>query len=209
MLGRSVARKSDPEEDFSDKERRRNRSQFKELENLLKLKSPNRKFRSELVDLIGDCRGFDSLWQEAPRLKLVHAELKGLQTAFRRRPEKLQEYLSNLSEEATYRLNLIRQTEDTPPNEMQKVIQAAIKDTPKDKGGVSAHEEMRFFVGNFAQLIEKRTTFGPTLTYSAYNEQHSGVFLECLELVSAMIWGTEANRESLADVTKLLFYKKK
>ncbi len=106
VLGRSVARKRKPEEVFNEKEVEANQARFGELEDLLRLRSPDTPFREELVELIGQCRAFKSMWSDAPRRKLVHAELKALQTAFRRQPEKFQKHLSDLSPEGMLRLNL-------------------------------------------------------------------------------------------------------
>ncbi len=175
-----------------------NQDRFKELKKLLQLKSPDTQFRGALERLIGDCRAFKFMWSDAPRRKLVHADLKVLQTAFRRQPEHLQVHLSNLSPEETLRLNLQGLNEDTTVDEMKKIIQAAIKYTPKDTGGVPADEPLRFLVGQFARLYEEKTKLRPTLTYNAYSEQHKGRFLQCLEIAATMGWGSRPIREKLA-----------
>jgi hypothetical protein len=209
VLGRSVARKRKPEEVFTEKEVKANQDRFEKLEKLLQLKTPDKSFREELVKLIGECRAFKSMWSDAPRRKLVHAELKTLQTAFRRQPEKLKEHLSGLSPEALLRLNLRGLDEETSQGEMKKVIQAAIKDTPKDLGGVAANEPLRFMVGQFSRLCDQKTRLNPALAYDAYSERHSGLFLECLSVVEQMIWNTVTDSEALAEVFKVLFYNKK
>jgi len=209
VLGRSVARKRKPEEIFSEEEARANHDRFGKLEKLLQLRTPDTPFREELVRLIGDCRAFKSMWSDAPRRKLIHAELKTLQTTFRRQPEKFQEHLSDLSPEVMLRLNLQGLTEYTSQDEMKKIVQAAIKDTPKDAGGVAANEPLRFLVGQFAKLCEEKTRLRPALTYNAYKEQHGGKFLECLGVVETMTWNTISKSETLAETFKVLFYNEK
>lgn len=209
VLGRSVARERKPEEVFSEEEVKANQGRFEELEKLLKLRTPDIPFREGLVKLIGESRAFKSMWDDAPRRKLVHAELQALQTSFRRQPENLQEHLSDISPEAMHRLNLNGLTEDTNQEEMKKVIQATIKDTPKDKGGVAANEPLRFLVGQFAKLCEQKTKLQPALTYNAYTERHSGWFITCLSVVEAMTWNKKPNGETLAAAFKLLFYNEK
>ncbi len=209
VLGRSVARERKLEEVFSEEEVKANQGRFEELEELIQLKTPDTSFREELVRLIGQCRAFKSMWSDAPRRKLVHAELKALQTAFRRQPEKFQKHLSDLSPEGMLRLNLQGLNEGTSQDEMKKIVQAAIKDTPKDAGGVAANEPLRFLVGQFSKLCDQKTPLQPALTYNAYEEQFSGTFLECLGIVAAMTWKESPSNETLVEVFKVLFYKGK
>ncbi len=209
VLGRSIARKRKPEEVLTEEEVKANQDNFEKLEELLELRTPDEFFREELVRLIGDCRAFKSMWSDAPRRKLVHAELKALQTAFRRQPEKFQKHLSDLSPEGMLRLNLQGLNEGTSQDEMKKIVQAAIKDTPKDAGGVAANEPLRFLVGQFSKLCDQKTPLQPALTYNAYEEQFSGTFLECLGIVAAMTWKESPSNETLVEVFKVLFYKGK
>jgi len=209
VMGRSVARMRKPEEVFSEEEINASEARFEKLENLLQLKTPDTQFREELVRLIGYCRAWKSMCSDAPRRKLVHAELKALQTAFRRQPVKFQEHLSDLSPEATLRLNYQGLTEDTSQDELKKIIQAAIKDTPKDTGGRPANETLRFLVGQFAKLCEAKTRLRPALTYNDYKKQHGGKFLECLGVVETMAWNTRSNSITLAETFKVLFYNEK
>ncbi len=164
VLGRSIARKRKPEEVLTEEEVKANQDNFEKLEELLELRTPDEFFREELVRLIGDCRAFKSMWSDAPRRKLVYTELKAMQTAFRRQPGKLQEHLSDLSPEAMLRLNLQGLNEDTSQGEMKKIIQTAIKDTPKDVGGVAANEPIRFLVGQFSKLCKQKTRLRPALS---------------------------------------------
>jgi hypothetical protein len=222
VLGRSVSRRRKPEEGFSEDEVLANQNYFEEIENLLHLETPSTSFREKLITLIGECRAVKGMWAEAPRRKAIHAELKSLQTAFRRNPDNIQDHLSHLSPEALFQVEAKGLTEDISPNNVKKVIQSAIHDVPKDTGGVPADQGLRFLAMRYGALYKEHTGTFPTATYESTKKPKSASFLRSLLIVDSLTWplnyaqlnddeaeAQEIRMSALEDICKTLFYRRK
>jgi hypothetical protein len=222
ILGHSVARKRSPKDVFSEDEVAANQDCLGEIENLLCLATPDATFREKLIRLIGDCRAFQSMWKEAPRRKIVNKELKTLQAAFRRRPKDIQEHLSILSPEGLFQLEAKGLTESTSSSNMKKIIQAAIKNVPKDIGGSAADQGLRFLSMQYGALYKEHTGLHPVPISGSPKNPESGIFLRSLFLVDKLTWPPdcyeidtdeadehEKRLSAIEDICKTLLYRKK
>jgi len=211
MMGTAgiAARKVNPEDKFGEQQQKAHQHQFLELETLLKIEGPDIEFRDELVDLLDDTIGFQTILDDAPKRNAVHQELHNLQTSYRRHPSNIKDAIGGLSPEALHRLNIYGLTETTIQSDFPTVIKSAIDHTPKGYGGRPTNEHHIFLATQFSKLYESRTGKKPTLIFSEYTGELSGAFLDCLCIVFQMIFSPPPTREGVAQICKRLFYKSK
>ena len=193
MLGRSVARKSNPEDEFDEEELEANKNRFAKLEKLLQLNSPDASFRENISQLIEYGRAIKVMWLESPRRKDVGEELKSLQTSFRRKPEMLQKLLAKLSTHTISSLELNGLTEDylyegIIYKDIQKIIQQTLKHISNDKGGVRPDLGLQSLILQYAQLYKELTGNPIRVTFNSPKQPDSGVFMRTLLIIDAMTW---------------------
>ena len=211
MMGTAgiAARKRKPEEKFGKQQQIAQQHQFSELERLFKIEGPDTVFREEIVGLLDDAIGFQTILDHAPKRNAVHQELHRLQTSYRRHPCDIKNAIGGLSPEALHRLNIYGLTETTIQRDFPAVIKLAIDHTPKGHGGRPSNEHHRFLAAQFSKLYVRRTGDKPSLIYSPFTDELSGVFLDGLCIVFQMIFSTPPTRKGIAQIVRRLFYKSK
>lgn len=211
MMGTAgiAARKISPEEKFGEQQQTVHEHQFSELETLFKIKGPDSEFREEIVDLLDDTIGFQTILDHAPKRNAVHQELHSLQTSYRRKPCDIKDAIGGLSPEALHRLNIYGLNETTTQRNFPTVIKSAIDHTPKSYGARPVNEHHRFLADQFSKLYVRRTGDKPSLIYRYDSGEVTGAFLECLCILFQMVFSSPPTREGIAQLCKRLFYKLK